>query len=90
MAYDGKAPCKGCKDRRVSPEPPYSCHSRCEKYLAWKAEKDAIAAEIRERREQELRIKEHIYHNLEGTKKGKCKCTRYLYRKKRVRYSRNK
>lgn len=30
------APCKGCQDRQVG------CHSTCEKYLAYQAEREAI------------------------------------------------
>lgn len=30
-----KCPCQGCPDREVP------CHAKCEKYDAWKAERDA-------------------------------------------------
>ena len=35
------APCKGCADRH------HKCHGHCEKYLAYRAELDAIREKIR-------------------------------------------
>lgn len=32
-----KAPCKGCGDRKIG------CHARCEKYLEFRKEREAIA-----------------------------------------------
>lgn len=36
-----KSPCKGCTERSVQP----NCHSTCERYLAYRAWKDAQNAE---------------------------------------------
>ncbi len=33
-------PCKGCEDRVIG------CHSVCERYITWKAERDEIKKEL--------------------------------------------
>lgn len=33
-------PCKGCEDRVIG------CHSVCEKYITWKAERDELKKEL--------------------------------------------
>ena len=33
-------PCKGCEDRVIG------CHSVCDKYITWKAEKDKLKKEL--------------------------------------------
>ena len=38
-----KAPCKDCKDRKVTDD--YNCHMGCEKYLAFKAYREAMMAD---------------------------------------------
>lgn len=38
-----KAPCKDCKDRKVTED--YNCHMDCEKYLAFKAYREAMMAD---------------------------------------------
>lgn len=40
MAKEVKAPCKDCKDRKVTED--YNCHMDCEKYLAFHAYRTAI------------------------------------------------
>ncbi len=39
-------PCKGCQDRHPA------CHDMCEKYKAWKTERDAAMAWLREQNQQ--------------------------------------
>ena len=38
-----KAPCKDCKDRNVTAD--YNCHTHCEKYIAFKAYREAMMAD---------------------------------------------
>ena len=38
-----KAPCKDCKDRKVTED--YNCHTHCEKYLAYRAYRESIYKE---------------------------------------------
>ena len=38
-----KAPCKDCKDRKVTAD--YNCHSHCDKYLAYQAYRESVCKE---------------------------------------------
>ena len=38
-----KAPCKDCKDRKVTDG--YNCHTHCEKYLAYQAYRESVCEE---------------------------------------------
>lgn len=38
-----KAPCKDCKDRKVTDD--YNCHTHCEKYLAYQAYRKLVYEE---------------------------------------------
>ena len=38
-----KAPCKDCKDRKVTGD--YNCHTHCEKYLVYQAYRESIYEE---------------------------------------------
>lgn len=51
------APCKDCHDRTVG------CHGKCEKYLAYRAELDAINKKVKMEKSGADVAYEGIYHN---------------------------
>lgn len=44
MAKEVKAPCKDCKERKVTED--YNCHTYCEKYLAFQEYRKEVAESI--------------------------------------------
>lgn len=53
-----KAPCKDCKDRKVTSD--YNCHTHCEKYLAYQAYRKSVCEE--RAKQYALEPKRRRYH----------------------------
>ena len=47
------SPCRDCNDRHTE------CHSKCERYIKWKNERDELQTKIRKARESDRIFKEH-------------------------------
>ncbi len=54
MSYKNDSPCHGCEDRA----PGTGCHSKCERYKAWKQELDNKNRYLREERDKRITMSE--------------------------------
>lgn len=58
-------PCKGCESRQLS------CHSKCDEYKAWKAERDEINRKRISEREQREISHDHEMKYRKNLKQGR-------------------
>ena len=59
-------PCKGCEDRAVG------CHSVCDKYITWKAERDEIKREM-----TKIAMQEQEQNDIEKSRKKRIATGRF-------------
>lgn len=64
-------PCKGCEDRVIG------CHSVCERYITWKAERDEIKKEL-----TRIAMQEQEQNDIEKSRKKRIATGQFSRRRK--------
>ena len=64
-------PCKGCEDRVVG------CHSVCDKYITWKAERDELKKEL-----TKIAMQEQEQNDIEKSRKKRIATGQFSRRRK--------
>lgn len=64
-------PCKGCEDRVIG------CHSVCERYITWKAERDEIKKEL-----TKIAMQEQEQNDIEKSRKKRIATGQFSRRRK--------
>lgn len=65
------SPCKGCEDRVVG------CHSVCERYITWKAERDELKKEL-----TKIAMQEQEQNDIEKSRKKRIATGQFSRRRK--------
>ena len=64
-------PCKGCEDRVIG------CHSVCDKYITWKAERDELKKEL-----TKIAMQEQEQNDIEKSRKKRIATGQFSRRRK--------
>ena len=64
-------PCKGCEDRVIG------CHSVCDKYITWKAERDELKKEL-----TKIAMQEQEQNDIEKSRKKRIATGQFKRRRK--------
>ena len=64
-------PCKGCEDRVVG------CHSVCERYITWKAQRDVLKKEL-----TKIAMQEQEQNDIEKSRKKRIATGQFSRRRK--------